>query len=69
MRKLLVLLALGALAAGAAIPAAADSGKHRGQTSKCGKVRGGFYRWLLFPDATVEVDGTYLVRNGKLIVP
>ena len=32
MRKLLVLLALGALAAGAAIPAAADSGKHRSKT-------------------------------------
>ena len=41
MRKLLVLLALGALAAGAAIPAAADSGKHRGH-STCGKVRGGY---------------------------
>jgi hypothetical protein len=48
MRKLLVLFALGALAAGAAIPAAADSGKHRskhhghGHHSSCGKVRGGY---------------------------
>lgn len=31
-----------------------------------GKVEGGFTRWFFFPDASVEVDGRYLVRNGKL---
>jgi len=74
MRKLLVLLALGALAAGAAIPAAADSGKHRGHSS-CGKVRNGyetildgsrkcFERWRYAGGAsmTLQRDGT--VRSG-----
>jgi Domain of Unknown Function (DUF1080) len=40
MRKLFV-LALAAFAAGVAIPAAADSGRHHGHSS-CGKVRGGY---------------------------
>ncbi|HLG16912.1 MAG TPA: hypothetical protein VJH03_20770 [Blastocatellia bacterium] len=31
-----------------------------------GSVRGGFVRWFFFPDATVEVDGRVLVRDGKL---
>ena len=74
MRKLLMLLALGALAAGAAIPAAADSGKHRGHSS-CGKVRNGyetildgsrkcFERWRYAGGAsmTLQRDGT--VRSG-----
>jgi hypothetical protein len=29
-------------------------------------VRGDFVRWFFFPDATVEVDGRALVRQGKL---
>jgi hypothetical protein len=78
MRKLLVLFALGALAAGAAIPAMADSGKHRskhGDHSFCGKVRGGyetildgsrrcFKRWRYAGGAsmTLQRDGT--VRSG-----
>jgi Domain of Unknown Function (DUF1080) len=78
MRKLLVLLALGALAAGAAIPAMADSGKHghgHGHHSSCGKVRGGyetildgsrrcFERWRYAGGAsmTLQRDGT--VRSG-----
>jgi hypothetical protein len=33
-----------------------------------GNVRGGFVRWLFFPDATVHVDFRYLVRDGKLAV-
>jgi beta-lactamase class A len=33
-----------------------------------GAVRGGFRRWFFFPDATVDVDGRELVRNGKLIL-
>src|SRR5688500_9940126 len=74
MRKLLVLLALGALAAGAAIPAVADSGQHRGHSS-CGKVRNGyetildgsrkcFERWRYAGGAsmTLQRDGT--VRSG-----
>jgi hypothetical protein len=32
-----------------------------------GAVRGNFARWLFFPDATVEIDGRVLVRDGKLI--
>ena len=32
-----------------------------------GNVRGGYRRWLFFPDATVEVGDTALVRNGKLL--
>jgi aminopeptidase len=32
-----------------------------------GAVRGNFARWFFFPDATVEVDGKTLVRDGKLI--
>jgi len=32
-----------------------------------GAVRGNFTRWFFFPDATVEVDGRALVRNGKLV--
>ena len=77
MRKLFVLLALAALAAGVAIPAAADSGKHRGghHQSSCGKVRGGyetifdgsrrcFERWRYAGGAsmTLRRDGT--VRSG-----
>ncbi len=31
-----------------------------------GTVRGGYRRWLFFPDATVEVGGTVLVRDGTL---
>lgn len=31
-----------------------------------GAVRGGYRRWLFFPDATVEVGGTVLVRDGTL---
>ena len=32
-----------------------------------GKVRGGFTRWFFFPDASLHVDGTYLVRGGRLV--
>lgn len=32
-----------------------------------GAVRGFFSRWFFFPDATVEVDGKVLVRDGKLV--
>lgn len=32
-----------------------------------GAVRGNFARWFFFPDATVEVDGKTLVRDGKLL--
>jgi hypothetical protein len=32
-----------------------------------GAVRGNFARWFFFPDATVEIDGKPLVRNGKLV--
>jgi hypothetical protein len=32
-----------------------------------GNVRGGFVRWLFFPEATVHVDFRYLVRDGKLV--
>ena len=50
MRKLVLLLGLVAVAAAVSIPAAADSGKHRGKhdrghhghKGKCGKVRGGY---------------------------
>lgn len=31
-----------------------------------GTVRGGGVRWLFFPDTTVTVGGTTLVKNGKL---
>jgi hypothetical protein len=34
-----------------------------------GSVRGGYRRWFFFPDATVEIDGEALVRDGKLLVP
>jgi leucyl aminopeptidase (aminopeptidase T) len=34
-----------------------------------GDVRGGYRRWFFFPDATVEVDGETLVRDGKLLSP
>jgi leucyl aminopeptidase (aminopeptidase T) len=34
-----------------------------------GEVRGGYRRWFFFPDATVEVDGETLVRDGKLLIP
>jgi Domain of Unknown Function (DUF1080) len=77
MRKWFALLALAALAAGAAIPAAADSGRqgseHHG--SECGDVRGGyetifdgsrrcFERWRYAGGAsmTLQRDGT--VRSG-----
>jgi hypothetical protein len=33
-----------------------------------GAVRGGFRRWFFFPDATVEVEGRALVRDGKLVL-
>jgi hypothetical protein len=78
MRKLLMLLGLAALVAGAAIPAAADSGgKHRSKHhgSKCGDERGGyetildgsrrcFERWRYAGGAsmTLQRDGT--VRSG-----
>ena len=32
-----------------------------------GAVRGGGVRWLFFPDTTVTVGGTTLVKNGKLV--
>ena len=77
MRKLLVLFALGALAAGAAIPAMADSGKHRGG-SKCGKVRGGYEtifdgsrkcweRWRYAGGASMKLqrDGTVQTGPGE----
>jgi hypothetical protein len=32
-----------------------------------GNVRGGFVRWLFFPDATLHVDFRYLVRDGALV--
>ncbi|MGH7601777.1 MAG: membrane dipeptidase, partial [bacterium] len=32
-----------------------------------GSVRGNFVRWFFFPDATVEVNGRVLVREGKLV--
>jgi leucyl aminopeptidase (aminopeptidase T) len=31
-----------------------------------GAVRGGYSRWLFFPDATVEVGDKVLVRDGRL---
>ena len=34
-----------------------------------GDVRGGYRRWFFFPDATVEVDGETLVRDGELVFP
>ncbi len=33
-----------------------------------GSVRGDFVRWFFFPDATVEVEGRTLVREGKLVL-
>jgi hypothetical protein len=77
MRKWFALLALAALAAGAAIPAAADSGRQGSQQngSGCGEVRGGyeiifdgsrrcFERWRYAGGAsmTLQRDGT--VRSG-----
>jgi hypothetical protein len=76
MHRFLVLLALGALAAGAAIPAAADSGKGDAQgRAECGEVRGGyetifdgsercFERWRYAGGAsmTLQRDGT--LRSG-----
>jgi leucyl aminopeptidase (aminopeptidase T) len=32
-----------------------------------GSVRGNFVRWFFFSDATVEIDGRALVREGKLV--
>lgn len=32
-----------------------------------GEVRGGGVRWLFFPNTTITVGGTTLVRNGKLV--
>jgi hypothetical protein len=32
-----------------------------------GAVRGGYSRWLFFPDATVEVGDKLLVRDGRLL--
>lgn len=34
-----------------------------------GAVRGGYRRWFFFPDATVEVGGETLVRDGELLIP
>src|SRR5918992_3694087 len=75
MRKLLVLLGLAALAAGAAIPAAADSGDQDEKRDRCGKVRGGYEtifdgtrrcleRWEYTGGAsmTLQRDGT--LRTG-----
>ena len=31
-----------------------------------GKVKGNFVRWFFFPDASVEVDGRSVVRDGEL---
>jgi hypothetical protein len=31
-----------------------------------GKVQGGASRWLFFPDATVTVGSTVLVKDGRL---
>ncbi|MEO8025673.1 MAG: class A beta-lactamase [Bryobacteraceae bacterium] len=33
-----------------------------------GAVRGGFSRWFFLPDATVDMYGTPLIKNGKLIL-
>ncbi len=32
-----------------------------------GRVEGDFVRWFFFPDATVEVNGQLLVKDGKLV--
>jgi leucyl aminopeptidase (aminopeptidase T) len=34
-----------------------------------GDVRGGFVRWLFLPDATLNVDFRYMLRDGKLTLP
>lgn len=34
-----------------------------------GAVRGEFVRWFFFPDASVEVEGRVLVRNGNMLDP
>jgi aminopeptidase len=34
-----------------------------------GAIKGGFVRWFFFPDATVEVNGRALVKDGKLTSP
>ena len=34
-----------------------------------GAVKGSFVRWFFFPDATVEVNGRAIVKNGKLLAP
>ena len=34
-----------------------------------GAVRGGFVRWLFLTDASLHVDYTYLVKDGKLVLP
>src|SRR5919106_6302675 len=75
MRKLFV-LAIAALAAGVAIPAAADSGGE--QDSRCGEVRGGyetifdgsrrcFERWRYTGGAsmTLQRDGTIKAGPGE----
>jgi hypothetical protein len=75
MRKLFVLLGLAALAAGVAIPAAADSGQPGDTRVDCGTVRGGyetifdgsrrcFGRWRYAGGAsmTLQRDGT--IRSG-----
>jgi hypothetical protein len=33
-----------------------------------GSVRGDFVRWIFFTDATVTVNGTVLVKNGRLVL-
>ena len=75
MRKLFVLLALSALAAGVAIPAAADSGHKGKKRDRCGTTRGGyevifdgsrrcFERWRYAGGSsmTLQRDGT--IRSG-----
>jgi hypothetical protein len=75
MRKLFVLLALAALAAPVAIPAAADSGHKGKKRDRCGTTRGGyevifdgsrrcFERWRYAGGAsmTLQRDGT--IRSG-----
>jgi hypothetical protein len=76
MHRFLVLLALGALAAGAAIPAAADSGKDGAQgRAECGEVRGGyetifdgsercFERWRYAGGASMTLQGDGTLRSG-----
>jgi 3-keto-disaccharide hydrolase len=78
MRKLFVLLALAALAAGVAIPAAADSGHKGKKRDRCGKERGGYEviydgsrrcleRWRYVGGASItrQRDGTLRTGPGE----